>query len=130
MLDMLKLLLLALCFGTTAQLLDNVAELPELSVPEVLVRYGAQPQLQVAIGPKPPFKPMPASSPRDRECVVKGGSADDSAAILAAIGSCNGGGRVVFSKQTKYTIGKALDLTKLKQIDLGKSGFYSGTMGP
>jgi galacturan 1,4-alpha-galacturonidase len=114
---MLNLLLLALCASTSARSLGGVA-----NVPEVLVRRAAQPPFQVTIGPKPAFKPMPASSARDRECVVKGGSPDDSAAILAAITSCNGGGRVVFSKGTMYTIGKALDLTKLKQIDLGKFG--------
>jgi hypothetical protein len=117
---MLNLILLALCLSTPGQSLTNIADVSEVSA-EALVRHGAQPPFQVTIGPKPPFRPMPASSKRDRECVVKGGSADDSAAILAAIGFCNGGGRVVFSRETKYTIGKALDLTKLKQIDLGKS---------
>jgi hypothetical protein len=122
---MLNLLLLALCLGTSARSLNQITD-----VPEVLIRRAAQPQFQVAIGPKPAFKAMPASSTRDRECIVKGGSADDSAAILAAITSCNGGGRVVFSKGTTYTIGKALDLTKLKQIDLGKSSLASEISRP
>jgi galacturan 1,4-alpha-galacturonidase len=76
----------------------------------------------VKIGPKLPFRPMPSSSPRDRQCVVKGGSGEDSADILKAIQSCNKGGRVVFSKGTKYTIGKAQELTSLEQMDLGKLG--------
>jgi polygalacturonase len=75
----------------------------------------------VRIGPKPPFKPMPASTPRTRECVVKsgGGSGDDTANILDAIKTCNDGGRVVFPKSAKYLVGKAMDLSNLKHIDLG-----------
>lgn len=92
----------------------------DLSLQDVVVRDVAQTQFKVTIGPKPPFRPMPASTPRDRECAVKGGTADDSAAITAAIKSCNGGGRVVFAKETKYTVGKTIDLSALKQIDLGK----------
>lgn len=111
---MLNLLVLAICAGASARSLVDIAD-----VPQVLVRRTEQPPFKVAIGPKPAFKPMPVSTPRDRECVVKGGTAEDSAAILAAITSCNDGGRVVFSKGTTYTIGKALDLTKLHKIDLG-----------
>ncbi|KAE9980196.1 hypothetical protein BLS_007011 [Venturia inaequalis] len=104
---------LALCAGTSARLLGDAAEEPQF-----LVRRADSPAFKVKIGPKPPFKPMPVSTARDRECVVKGGTAEDSAAILAAIESCNDGGKVVFSEGTTYTIGKALDLTKLKKIDL------------
>jgi galacturan 1,4-alpha-galacturonidase len=121
---MLQFLLLPLCLGAQARSLHNsvaAAAAPVIESRNVDVQYAPQPQFQVKIGPKPPFKPMPASTPRDRQCAVKGGTADDSAAVLAAIKSCDGGGRVVFAKDTKYTIGKALDLTKLKQIDLGKS---------
>jgi galacturan 1,4-alpha-galacturonidase len=120
-LKMLHLLLLSLCLGTAiARSLNEITTATDIETPNVVVRYAAQPPFSVKIGPKPAFKPMPASSPRDRECIVKGGGSDDSAAILEAIKSCNGGGRVVFSRETKYTVGKALDLTKLKQIDLGK----------
>lgn len=111
---------MSLCLGATAQALNSITKASELETPNVVVRHAAQPQFGVKIGPKQPFKPMPASSPRDRQCAVKGGTADDSAAILEAVKSCNGGGRVVFSRETKYTIGKALDLTKLKQIDFGE----------
>jgi len=77
----------------------------------------------VTVGPKPPFRPMPPSTPRTRECVVKSnGSGDDSANIMEAIKACNDGGRVVFSRQSKYTIGTALDLTTLQHIDLDIQG--------
>lgn len=80
----------------------------------------------VRIGPKPPFRPMPVSTPRTRECVVKssGGSTDDSANILDAVKACNDGGRVVFSKSAKYLVGKAMDLSKLRHIDLGTRTWF------
>ncbi|QDS68091.1 hypothetical protein FKW77_010065 [Venturia effusa] len=87
-----------------------------------LVRRAPTPALKIAIGPKPPFKPMPVSAPRDRECIVKGGTTEDSAAILSAVKSCINGGKVVFSAGTTYTIGKALDLTNLTKIDLVVQG--------
>jgi hypothetical protein len=119
---MLLFLLLSLCLGALARSLNSDAAAPASAITSrfVAVQYAAQPQFQVKIGPKAPFKPMPASTPRDRQCAVKGGTADDSAAVMAAIKSCDGGGRVIFEKGTKYTIGKAMDLTKLKKIDLGE----------
>lgn len=115
---MLNLLpLLALCAGASARSLGDVA-----GEHQFLVRRADTPAFKVTIGPKPAFKPMPVSTARDRECVVKGGTAEDSAAVLAAITSCNDGGKVVFSAGTTYTIGKALDLTKLNKVDLGKFG--------
>lgn len=69
---------------------------------------------------------MPASTPRTKECAVKGGSGgDDSANVLDAIKQCNDGGRVIFAKGAKYTIGKALDLSKLSHIDLGRHSICS-----
>jgi hypothetical protein len=127
---MLHVLLLALCLGAIAQSLDDVSTTPDLVTPNVVVRYGVQAPIQIKIGPKPPFRPMPASSPRDRQCIVKGGTSDDSAAILEAVKSCVGGGRVVFSQGTRYTVGKALDLTKLNKIDLGTSTPYEASIVP
>lgn len=119
---MLNLLsLLALCTGASARALSDLAKEPLF-----LVRRADSPAFRVSIGPKPPFKPMPVSAARDRECVVKGGAAEDSAAILAAIESCNDGGKVIFSEGTTYTIGKALDMTKLSKIDLGKFNTHFG----
>ncbi|KAK3323513.1 hypothetical protein B0T19DRAFT_443008 [Cercophora scortea] len=39
------------------------------------------------------------------------------ARFLTALHRCNNGGHVVFQQDTTYIIGKALDLTFLKQID-------------
>jgi galacturan 1,4-alpha-galacturonidase len=87
------------------------------------VSYAAQqnPRAAVQIAPKGPFRPMPKSALRTKECAVKsnGGTKDDSQNILEAIKSCNNGGRVVFGKGSKYMIGTALDLRQLKSIDLG-----------
>ncbi|TLD25996.1 extracellular exo-polygalacturonase [Venturia nashicola] len=105
--------LLALCAGVSARSLGDAVEHPQS-----LVRRADSPAYHITVGPKPPFKPMPASTARDRECVVKGGTTEDSAAILAAIKSCNDGGKVVFSADTTYTVGKVMDLTKLSKIDL------------
>lgn len=72
------------------------------------------------VGPKCAFKPLPETGKRNRECKVKthGNGNDDSEYILAALKSCNNGGKVVFDKN--YTIGTALDIQWLKHIDLGK----------
>jgi galacturan 1,4-alpha-galacturonidase len=84
----------------------------------------------IRIGPKQPWKPMPPSSPRTKSCEVRSGSRDDSAAIMAAIKECNGGGRVVFSRGKTYQIGTALDLRNLRNVDLviqGKIEFSRDT---
>jgi polygalacturonase len=85
---------------------------------------------KIRIGPKQPWKPMPASSPRTKSCEVKAGGRDDSAAIMSAIKECNGGGRVIFSRGKTYNIGTALDLRNLRNIDLviqGKIEFSRDT---
>jgi galacturan 1,4-alpha-galacturonidase len=84
----------------------------------------------IRIGPKQPWKPMPPSSPRTKSCEVKAGARDDSAAIMAAVKECNGGGRVIFSRGKSYTIGTALDLRNLRNVDLviqGKIEFSRDT---
>ena len=72
----------------------------------------------IVIGPKKSFKPMPPSTPRTKTCEVKEGGRDDSPAILEAIKECNDGGKVIFKRGAKYTIGTALDLRNLRHIDL------------
>jgi galacturan 1,4-alpha-galacturonidase len=78
---------------------------------------------QHPVAPHHPGKPLPSSPERTKTCILqaKGNGADDSAAILKGIKSCNNGGHVVFPKDQKFTIGTALDLTFLNHIDLGKS---------
>ncbi|KAE8159350.1 putative exopolygalacturonase X [Aspergillus tamarii] len=85
-----------------------------------------------AVGPKPPFRPLPASSPRNKTCHVQsnGDGTDDAPYILAALKQCNNGGKVVFAEDKEYTIGTALDMTFLKHVDLeilGKITFTPDT---
>ena len=61
------------------------------------------------------------SKPRTKVCTVKGGTADDSDAILSAFKTCKTDGHVIFSTDTTYTVGKPLDLTNLTNVDWGKS---------
>lgn len=74
-----------------------------------------------ACHPNHPFKPLPASHPRTRTCHVAnhGHGKDDSANVLSALKKCNNGGKVIFDADKTYTIGKALDMTFLKHVDLG-----------
>lgn len=74
------------------------------------------------IGPYHPYRPIPHSPSRSKTCVVKANEngSDDSQSILNALHECNNGGRVVFSKNEKYIIGTALDMTFLNHIDIGK----------
>lgn len=53
-------------------------------------------------------------------CLVKceGKGQDDSKNILEAVHECNNGGRVVFEKNNECTIGTALDLTFLNNIEI------------
>jgi galacturan 1,4-alpha-galacturonidase len=78
-----------------------------------------------ACHPHHPFKPLPASQPRTRTCHVAnhGHGQDDSANVLSALKKCNNGGKVVFDADKTYTIGKALDMTFLKHVDLGMWSF-------
>ncbi|BEJ13114.1 hypothetical protein CspHIS471_0302880 [Cutaneotrichosporon sp. HIS471] len=72
--------------------------------------------------PMQPRVPFPSPAVRTRDCIVPVSGGDDSEAILAALQSCNNGGRVVFEKDSTYTIGTALDLTFLQSIDLDIQG--------
>lgn len=53
-------------------------------------------------------------------CEVPGGTSDDSAAIKAALKSCNNGGTVVLDKT--YTIGSLLQTTDLSNIAIELTG--------
>lgn len=77
------------------------------------------------IYPYHPGKPFPPSPPRSKTCAVKTNGIDgrdDSAYILKAIKECNNGGHVIFERGKLYTIGTALDLTFLSNIDLDIQG--------
>jgi galacturan 1,4-alpha-galacturonidase len=71
--------------------------------------------------PKHPFKPLPVTNARTKTCHVAnhGHGKDDSANVLSALKKCNNGGKVIFDADKTYTIGKALDMTFLKHVDLG-----------
>jgi len=60
--------------------------------------------------------------PRNRVCNVAAHNdgTDDTPAILAAINSCNPGGRVVFQAGNSYTVGTAMNITNLDHMDLRK----------
>lgn len=64
----------------------------------------------------------PNIGPWGRVCPVRanGHGRDDSLNILEAVNDCNHGGRVWFMPNTLYTIGKALDLSFMSDIDLGE----------
>lgn len=61
-----------------------------------------------------------ASSTYAAVCQVPGGTTDDSAAIKAALETCNNGGTVVLDKT--YTIGSLLETTDLSNIAIELSG--------
>lgn len=74
-----------------------------------------------ACHPHQPFHPFPISQARLRTCHVPshGDGTDDSANILSTLKKCNNGGKVVFDADRTYTVGKAMDMTFLKHVDLG-----------
>lgn len=81
------------------------------------------PRPPISYHPHRPGHPPPPSPPRTKVCYVQSHNdsvTDDSPYILQAIHQCNPGGHVVFSQGYEYIIGTALDLTFLKNIDLGK----------
>ncbi|KAJ6037997.1 hypothetical protein N7460_007768 [Penicillium canescens] len=82
-----------------------------------------------ACHPNHPFKPLPASNARNKTCHVAnhGHGKDDSTNVLAALKKCNNGGKVIFDADKTYTIGKALDMTFLKHVDLEIQGHVQFT---
>ncbi|ROV94827.1 hypothetical protein VPNG_09313 [Cytospora leucostoma] len=79
---------------------------------------------EVVLSPYQPRLPVPTFAERNRTCTVEtyGNGTDDSDHILSAFHSCNNGGHVVFSKDTTYTIGTALNWTWLQSIDIDIQG--------
>ncbi|KAH8908582.1 exopolygalacturonase [Coniochaeta sp. PMI_546] len=91
---------------------------------EATVSY-LSPRPTLAPHPYSPRLPIPNPPKRDKVCYVKShndGVSDDSCQILTALHRCNNGGHVVFQQDTTYIIGKALDLTFLKHIDIDVQG--------
>ena len=89
---------------------------------------GTRPKIEFS--PKKPYKPLPSSPARNRNCYVQShndGVTDDSTYILEAINSCNNGGHVIFPQGTTYVIGTALNLTFLEHIDLDIQGYIQFT---
>ncbi|KAB5578770.1 exopolygalacturonase [Coniochaeta sp. 2T2.1] len=79
------------------------------------------------INPSPyePRLPIPSPPKRHKVCVVEthgDGVTDDSDYILSAFHECNDGGHVLFSKDSTYLIGTAMDWTFLKHIDIDIQG--------
>ncbi|KAF4312854.1 Exopolygalacturonase X-1 [Botryosphaeria dothidea] len=103
--------------GAAAVLLLNAAA--SLASPTSHHAQHSAKRSQVSVGPQPAYRPLPASSARNKTCVVpaSGDGSDDGPAILKAFQSCNPGGSVVLSANTTYTVGTALDLTFLKHVD-------------
>lgn len=106
--------------GAAAVLLLNAAA--SLASPTSHHAQHSAKRSQVSVGPQPAYRPLPASSARNKTCVVpaSGDGSDDGPAILKAFQSCNPGGSVVLSANTTYTVGTALDLTFLKHVDWGE----------
>ncbi|KAJ5305839.1 hypothetical protein N7508_004854 [Penicillium antarcticum] len=79
--------------------------------------------------PNHPFKPLPITNARTKTCHVdnRGHGKDDSANVLSALKKCNNGGKVIFDVGKTYTIGKALDMTFLKHVDLEIQGHIQFT---
>lgn len=91
-----------------------------LTLPPITLPGVPKTRPQIHVGPKTLKTKLPkVSPPRHKTCHVMGGTADDSAAFLKALHSCNHGGHVVLDKGVIYTIGTVMDLTFLHSVDLG-----------
>lgn len=82
--------------------------------------YSSRPVISPS--PHTPRLAVPSPPARSKFCTVKthGNGSDDSAYILSAFHSCNNGGHVLFSANTTYTVGTAMDWTFLQSIDIGE----------
>lgn len=83
----------------------------------------ASPRPTISFDAIQPYESLPSSAARHKTCYVKSHNdfkTDDSAYVLEAARKCNHGGQVVFPQGVTYVIGKALDLTFLKSVDLGE----------
>jgi galacturan 1,4-alpha-galacturonidase len=74
--------------------------------------------------PHKPFHPLPNTQERHRTCHVPSNDdgTDDSANILSTLKKCNNGGKIIFDADKTYTVGKAMDMTFLKHVDLDIRG--------
>ena len=78
---------------------------------------------KISYQPNQPWKLLPSSPARYKTCKVKTHDdmkTDDSASVLKALHECNNGGRVLFPSGKTYVIGKPLDMTFLKHVDIGR----------
>lgn len=77
---------------------------------------------EIVASPYQPRVPIPTPAERTKLCTVQthGNGSDDSAYILSAFHKCNNGGKILFPKNTTYTIGTAMDWTFLRHVDIGK----------
>ncbi|KAL5349133.1 hypothetical protein ACLOAV_005421 [Pseudogymnoascus australis] len=83
---------------------------------------------RINVGPKTLKTKLPkVSPPRHKTCHVKGGTSDDSAALLKSFHECNNGGHVVLDAGVTYTIGTVLDLTFLNHVDWDIQGTLTFT---
>lgn len=80
---------------------------------------------EITFSPNSPWKSIAAvatAGQRNQTCVVESHGdfvTDDSAAIVDAVKKCNPGGKVVFPEGKTYVVGKAMDLTELRGMDIG-----------
>ena len=104
------------------KLSHTAAQVLSLILPLGLAVYAISPSRNEECWPRHPFRPLPPSNDRLRTCHVRsnGDGTDDSSHIMSALFLCNNGGKVVFDADKTYTIGKALDMTFLRHVDLGK----------
>ncbi|KAJ9496310.1 hypothetical protein H2202_008268 [Exophiala xenobiotica] len=93
-------------------------------------RKGPSPRPDIVTRPHQPTQPNRPSPPRTKTCYVQSHNdsiTDDSSYILSALHECNDGGHVVFDADTSYVIGKALDMTFLRHIDIDIQGYVQFT---
>lgn len=76
---------------------------------------------EIVASPYQPRVPIPTPAERTKFCTVQthGNGSDDSAYILSAFHKCNYGGKILFSQNTTYTVGTAMDWTFLRHVDIG-----------
>lgn len=86
---------------------------------------------EITFSPNSPWKSIAAvttAGQRNQTCVVESHGdfvTDDSPAIVDAVKKCNPGGKVVFPEGKTYVVGKAMDLTGLRGMDIGMFFFVN-----
>lgn len=90
---------------------------------------------EITFSPNSPWKSIAAvatAGQRNQTCVVESHGdfvTDDSPAIVDAVKKCNPGGKVVFPEGKTYVVGKAMDLTGLRGMDIGMFFCQSSFLG-